>query len=270
MDTEQDAGKPGPRTPLRVVELLHELAASADNLSLSDLSRRLGIPKSSTLNLVRALQAVGYVELVDGLYRLGGEALKLAAIISTNQRRNAALHAVLQRLTATTGETSQLSILAPDAPVALCIDLVDSPQPLRYSLYIGLRRPLYCTSIGKLILAFAAPDWVARYFAQLEPVSYNENTQTDPELIQAQLPRIRQTGLSLSHEGMIIDASGMSAAVFGVDGAMTAGLTIAAPSSRMRPNEARFRESLLAAAREASTLNGYVGAYPPVLLDRKT
>ena len=67
----------GPRAISRVLKLLEVLAATPEGLSLSDLSVRLGVPKSTLLNSLRPLEKETFLYTEGTLYRLGPRAFRL-------------------------------------------------------------------------------------------------------------------------------------------------------------------------------------------------
>lgn len=251
------------RAPARVLQVIHEIALSTKGLTLSRLVALTGLPKTSLLSLLRSLEASNYVINVAGAYRLGEEAIRVGEAIAARDHFLPAARPVLQNLFKETEETVQLSVLASDEPAAESIEVIETRKPIRLSLPVGLRRPLYCSSIGKLLLAHQPDEWIDDYLAKTRLVQYTPHTITDPAALREELRTIRRTGLSVSHQSMFEDSSGMSAAVWNADGAMIGGVSVVGPTFRITRNEQRVRELVLAAAKEISLRSGYRGDYPP-------
>src|SRR5258708_8729110 len=137
----------------RVLDLLELLARAGRDMSHSDISETLEIPKSSVTQLLKNLQARGYVETTPNGrgYRLGDALLSLAE--STGQIRNLASHAeaFLSDLTRETGESSALNQLKGDQAEVVATGLC----PARLVTHMRLRHlaPLFATSDRKAILA---------------------------------------------------------------------------------------------------------------------
>ena len=101
---------------------------------------------------------LGYlVRSPDGHYRLGPAAFTLAMAALSNRELPEMARPFLEDLAATSGETALLATMAGDAPAAVYIDKVESQNTVRYMARIGERRPLYCSAIGKLLLAYLPP-----------------------------------------------------------------------------------------------------------------
>jgi IclR family transcriptional regulator, acetate operon repressor len=250
------------RAPARVLQVIYEIALSSNGLSLARLVALTGLPKTSLLSLLRSLEASNYVVNVAGAYRLGQETLNVAAAITGKQRFLPAARPTLEALFNETGETVQLSVLAADEPAAESVDVIETRKPIRLSFPVGLRRPLYCSSIGKLLLAHQPESWVDDYLAKTQLIAYTPQTITNEAVLRAELAQIRRSGLSVSHHGMFEDSSGMSAAVWNDAGHMLGGVSLVAPTYRMTRDEARFKRLVLAAGEDVSRRLGYKGPYP--------
>lgn len=251
------------RAPARVLQVIHEIALSANGLSLARLVASTGLPKTSLLSLLRSLEASNYVVNVGGAYRLGQETLNVAAAIVSKERFLPAARPALQALYDATGETVQLGVLAADEPAAESVDVIETRKPIRLSFQVGLRRPLYCSSIGKLLLAHQPAAWIDDYLARTKLVAYTPETVTNKTALRAELAEIRRTGLSVSHQGMFEDSSGLSAAVWNDAGQMIGGVSLVAPTYRMTRDEPRFRSLVLAAAEDVSRRLGHQASCPP-------
>lgn len=251
------------RAPARVLQVIYEIALSANGLNLARLVALTGLPKTSVLSLLRSLEASNYVINVGGAYRLGEETMRVAAAITSKERFLPLARQILQSLYNDTGETVQLSVLASDEPAAESIEVIETRKPIRLSFPVGLRRPLYCSSIGKLLLAHQPAAWIDDYLAKTPLVAYTPETVTDATALRAELDVIRASGLSISHQGMFEDSSGISAAIWNEAGAMIGGISVVAPTYRIMRDEPRIRALVLAAARDVSQRLGFTGVYPP-------
>lgn len=251
-----------PRSPARVLQVLFELAGDVEGLSLTRLSEKTGSPKTSLLSLLTALERTGFV-VRNGTYRLGPQAHRLGNAIVGRDPFPAGIRRELEKLGAATGETCLIGVLSADTFAARYHDRVESNQPIRFSVEIGSERPLYCTSVGKLLLAFCPRSRQLEYLKSQPLRRYTRSTETNARRILAGLAVIRASGLSVSKEEMVEGAAAVSAVILNRDGWARACVTIAAPVSRLRDNEAALSAQALATGREMSRILGYSGAYPP-------
>ncbi|MFT3804254.1 MAG: IclR family transcriptional regulator [Burkholderiaceae bacterium] len=251
------------RAPARVLQVLNEIALSAGGLTLTRLVALTGLPKTSVLSLLRSLEASNYVINVSGAYCLGKASFAVAAAIVAHERFLPSARPIMQRLYEATGETVQISVLAPDEPAAQSIDVIETPRPIRLTFPVGLRRPLYCSSAGKLLLAFQPRQWIDDYLSRTPLVPYTPHTVTDAGRLRDELARIRRDGWCVSHQGMFEDSSGLSAAIWQSRGRMIGAVSVLAPTYRVQRDEQRILRGVIDAGNRISRELGYEGAYPP-------
>lgn len=153
----------GPRSPLRVMQALEELAGSRDGLTLTRLSEKLQTPKTSLLNLLRSLEAGSYVTQVNGHYQLGANALRLGALIGTRltpeSSLSSTLHPLLAEMMEQGGETTLLGVMGDDRRHGVYVDIIESRGAIRFSSLIGTRRPLRLPAIPRRPPLLAAARW---------------------------------------------------------------------------------------------------------------
>ncbi|ABE34034.1 bacterial transcriptional regulator family protein [Paraburkholderia xenovorans LB400] len=250
------------RSPARVLQVIYELATSTNGLSLARLASLTHLPKTSLLTLLRSLEAANYVVNVSGMYQLGTETYAIAAAITAKERFLPTARPALQALFADTGETVQIGILVQDEALAETIEMIETRKPVRFSMAIGLRRPLHSSSIGKLLLAHQPVEWTRTYLKHHELEAFTPQTITSEVDLLAELERIRQNGISISHESMFEGMSGISAPIWNEAGYMLAGISVTGPTYRLRPEESRIRELAQRTGEDISRKLGYAGPYP--------
>src|SRR5258707_4247513 len=159
------------RSATRLVALFEALAKSEEGVSLAELSTTIAAPKSSLLGILRSMVALGYMEHGHGLYRLGPKSFRLAADILAIRRFPNLVRPILQDLAAKSGETVLLVVLDHLAQRVTYADIIDSANPVRYTVPTGTTRPLYVSSGGLMLLAYQEPAWIDAYIGsnRLEP-----------------------------------------------------------------------------------------------------
>jgi len=237
------------RSAMRLVALFEALAKSEEGISLAELSTTIGAPKSSLLGILRSMVALGYMEHGRGLYRLGPKAFRLAADILAIRRFPNLVRPILQELAAKTGETVFLVVLDRMAQRVTYADIIDSVNPVRYTVPTGTTRPLYVSAGGQMLLAYQEPAWVDSYIrsTRLDPLT--ERTITDPSKLRERLATIRREGFAISIGETVPGAAGLATPIFNADGSVTAGLLIGAPIDRFEQEIPDLKRLL----REATT-----------------
>ncbi len=155
--SEQEVGDSGGanRSVSRALAILDLIAAAEQPLTLSSISRGLGVPKSSALSLLRALVAAEYAEVSEhGEYTLGVHSFEVGSAYVRMTTPVRAAERQLQALTDALGVTSHFAVLDGDEVVYLA--KYDPPGlGFRLASALGARLPARLTAVGKAQLAFA-------------------------------------------------------------------------------------------------------------------
>ena len=252
----------GPRSVLRVMDILQALAIQPKGLTLAKLSSELQLPKTSVFSLLRALEGGGYVRGDDGRYMLGDQALKLGASLGHAREFPRSARPVLEWLAAETGETILLGVLSEEGHEISYVDVIESEKPLRFAVRIGNRRPLYCTAAGKALLAFLPKSFQTRYLTQTKFVKFTPDTSSKDELV-ALFPEIRRRGVIIDANGIIDGATGIASPCFDDAGRASCAVAIAGPTARMIPSRKGLEKLTLKAAEQISQILGYRSPCPP-------
>ena len=232
----------------RVVNIFEAIAASPRGLGISELARRLSIPKSSAWNLARTLLHRGYVERdATGQLVLGARLFDVGVCARADVRLRSAARPVMTEMVKRTGETAFVGILTPDFEV-LQLDKVVSPHVIRYDAELGEKRPAHCTAIGQILLADLPPEQLAEYFRGRRLQRFTPRTITQHGALIRVLERVRRIGAAVNVEERVPGAAAIGAAISGETGRAIAGIIVGGPTHRILAR----RESLIAQVKEAA------------------
>ena len=242
----------GPKAIGRVLELLLLLSRHREGLNLADVSTSMAVPKSTFLDTLRELCDLHYLVQEEGRYRLGPVAYRLAGqILATWSAPDIVRHPV-RMLAKSTRESVGFAIADWEIGQAIYVEAINSTQPVRYAMHLGIRAPLYASAAGRVLLAYAAPERVKAYLkrAKLKPLT--ASTRTTEADIMTNLEEIRRIGYCASFGEMLSDTAAISVPVFGPDDQNIGAMMLAAPLDRMRGNYDLFLQLLIDAGHEAS------------------
>jgi DNA-binding IclR family transcriptional regulator len=254
-----------PRAILRVPEVLVAVASHRSGATLAELAAQLNLPKSSLHRLLHTLVQGQYLLLNAGLFALGPESYRLASSIGQSTSPAdfpASARPVLEWLARETGETVTLSVLSDSGNESVYVDVIESEAPLRLTLRIGNRRPLYTVAAGKVMLAFRDDAQQKAYLNQADFIGFTAETSAK-EAMPALLAAARNEALVYDRNGMIDGASGIASPAFDAQGAVHCAVSVAGPTDRMDAERARFGALVLQAGERISRILGYAGDYPP-------
>lgn len=244
----------------RATEILKAFI-STDSWGPTELAQHVRLHKSVVHRLLLTLAGTGLLtrNAETGQYSLGPVIAQLQPRGGLNGALKQMARPYLQRLAAASGET--VSLCVREETQGLCIDYVDSPQSMRFTVSTGQTFPLNAGCVGKVILAFQPENFIEELIERKALKRYTPNTITDPKKLRAELLRIRKFGYAFSDSEITPGSRSVGAPVHGPDGGVFASLAISAPSFRMPDGELdRFIAMVRSEAARLSRELGYAGA----------
>lgn len=184
----------------RAAAILSTLAESGGQaLSVSELARRLGLPKSSTANLCLALESERLLARRDAGYVLGRRLVELGGAYLGTVDQVREFYAACRRQPRLKDQTARVAVLE-DLDV-LYLARYDGTQPIRLTANIGDRFPAHCTATGKVLLARLAPGALdERLRGRRRLVGLTERSITDPAVLRDVLEQVRADGYAVDDE----------------------------------------------------------------------
>lgn len=204
------------------------------DMGVTELARAAALNASTAHRIVRALVAAGYVaqNTQTERYRLGHAAFLLGRAAEHTLGFDTVMP-LLEQLAESTGES--VNLVVRDGDEGLVVLRVESQQPLRFTQPVGARIPLYCTSTGKALLAFAG-DLHAEVARLGELKRLTSTTITSPRDLLRDLEEIRDRQYSINKGERVPGVCGVAAPVPGTDGIASAALAVQGPQIRI-PDE---------------------------------
>jgi DNA-binding IclR family transcriptional regulator len=215
------------------LHLLEQFSYTEPVLGVSELSRRLGLAKSTVHRILTTLLDEGFVQkAADGRYRLGFRLYELGQLVVSSLELREVAHPTLERLRNDTGETVHLAVL--EGADVVYLERFESPSTLRLFGRLGRRMPAHSTSSGKCLLAFSPPEVIDAVVAAGLP-RLAPRTITSRAMLVRVLRQVRRDGYASSIDESEPGATSVAAPVFGVDGTVIAAVSVAGPSLRITP-----------------------------------
>ncbi len=174
------------------VSVLRLFSADRVEISVTDVSRLLGMPKSSASRLLKAMRDAGLVANVGSTprYRVGHLLFEVARLHRVNATLVGLTDQYMGAICRETGHTGYVSIL--DGSDVLVIRHHPGTHALRVVTPLGSRGPAFATSTGRALLARLSDEEVAALYKRLVPPSPNA-PQTLAELL-SRLEEVRRRG----------------------------------------------------------------------------
>lgn len=240
-------------TIVRVVRLLRCLAEAEGDVSITELSRLMGLAPSTIHRLLNLLLQEGMVARSEArsLYQPGMEFIRLGALVTRRSRIGEVARGFMQAMVDDAGEACMLTQLLPHEEKVMVTAAIASPHPLRYAIDMFQGSDLTRGATGLSILAFL-PD------ERISGIVEAEREPKERDAVLAEIARVRERGYALTRGQKIPGAVGLGAPVFNADNKVVAALCVTIPEQRFDEAQAdRLAELLLTQARGLSQTLGH-------------
>lgn len=210
----------------RAIDLLELLVSSEFGLTLSQVSQKLGIAKSSSYRLIRSLLARGYLQRsFDGhRYILGVRALQFADTVVAEAQLRTVCSPFARRLVEQSGLTVLAGVLRGLEWVAIL--KVPSIKDNYPGALVGHHFDLHCTAIGKALIAFASDEELNKVFPEKNFHRHTSKTAGSLETLKVDLAGVRTRGYAINNEELAIGGRGVAAPVLNHIGSVVASICI--------------------------------------------
>jgi DNA-binding IclR family transcriptional regulator len=258
--TARASGRQGTSAGVQATLAVLDLLAARAPLGLSELSRELGIAKSTLHRICAVLVERGWaVRDDDGRFALGIRALRLGSS-SADLPIVTGFRTVAARFLTHHDETIALAVL--NGIESLFIALEETSQPVRLVTHVGSKTPAFASASGRVVLASLPTATVAAMFAGQPLVTPTGRRLNGVAELQQLLADVRLRGYA---ENWGETAEGLYAAsvpVVNASGVTIAALTTCIPDSRMTADRREvIVEDLRAQGRELSELIDWLPSF---------
>jgi len=247
------------KSATRVIQILESVGTSKNGISHAELSAALNIPKGSLSLLLADLVAHDFLSLREEegrRYVIGPQVLALASKYLTDLHIVQLGRPIVHEVMNTTDESSALAVRKGDE--MLIVYGENCSQPLKRTVEIGYRAPLYTTAGGKAILAHQSDEEIKQYLSSVKLAPMTHTTITDREVLLKELRAIRSEKIAYAREERYEGLIAMSAPVFDLFGRVVAAIVATFPTIRFNAeSEKRLKETLIAASEKLSRQLGF-------------
>ena len=201
---------PGTTVASRLLAVVGAFDDRHRNLSLSQIARRAQIPLPTAHRLVGELVGGGALQRRDdGRYVIGRLVWEAGLLAPVQGRLRQVAEPFLHDVYAATLATVHLAVR--DGDEVLYLHRMQGRASVPIVSTVGTRLPMHCTGVGKVLLAHAPPDVGDRVLARLTRIT--PHTITRPDVLRAQLDRIRRDGVATTSEEMSLGACSLAVPV---------------------------------------------------------
>lgn len=216
----------------RGLRLLHLFSEAPRGLTAKQVASLSRLPVSTVHRFLANLVTSGFLKRDgEGTYSLGIACFSIgqAAVGQLDIRRLSLPY--LRELNQQTRETIHLTVR--HGLSAVYVEKLDSPEPLRIHSRIGAAVPLYCTAVGKVMLAYMPEDEQQRILPDLNLQRQTSNSVGSLQELKIELYRVRKNGYACDLEENERHIRCVAAPIWDHTGSVQSSLSLTAPTVRM-------------------------------------
>ena len=245
------------RSVAKAMELLQLLSDAGEAMTLSAISERAGLPKSTVFGLLTTMRDYDVItQHADGKYALGLRLFEYGCRASAFWNISSLARPYLEHLAEATGASAMLSTYENGHIVAL--DQAEGRDSLRIVTAPGARLPLHCTSQGKVFLSAMADHEAKRVLSRRTLEPYTPKTLVTWEELFRVMQAARENGYAVEDGEYRFGLCSASAPVRDSSGAVRYAVGFVGMFDSARsPDFQRDIDLTCAAAAQISTALGY-------------
>jgi IclR family pca regulon transcriptional regulator len=245
-------GDPNFMTSLaRGLIVIQAFTQQSPQMTISQLSVKTGLSRAAVRRCLYTLTKLGFAGAEDGSrYSLRPRMLTLSHTYTTSNTLSTAAQPILERMSAALRESFSVATL--DGEDIVYIARTQVNRVMAVDLHIGSRLPAYCTSMGRILLAYLPAEQLEQYLAKAVLTPHTTRTITSVEKLRLTLRNARRNGYALVDQEYEVGLRSLAVPVFASSGRVVATLNLSgnAPRLSVLEMQSRFLTHLRNAANE--------------------
>ncbi|QNI38131.1 IclR family transcriptional regulator domain-containing protein [Edaphobacter albus] len=220
-------------------------------MTISQLSVRTGLSRAAVRRCLYTLTKLGFAGAEDGSrYSLRPRMLTLSHTYTASNTLSSAAQPILERMSSALRESFSVATLDGEDIVYVARTTVN--RVMAVDLHIGSRLPAYCTSMGRILLAYLPPEQLEAYLSRVNLVPHTTRTVTSLEKLRMLLRNVRRNGYALCDQEYEVGLRSLAVPVFAPNGRAVATINLSGSAPRLSTLEmqTRFLPHLRNAANE--------------------
>ena len=247
------------RTTQRTVEILKLVSKNPEGITLDDICEQLSLPKTSAYDIITTLVEMGMANVQKGqkqTYTIGLTAYRIGINYTNNLDFLGVIEPELKAFSREVGKTVFFGVRSDHEVVYIC--KFEPENPIITTATVGTKNPMYCTSLGKAILAYTDEGTRQQVTSRITFRRKTDNTIMTLEALERELDRVKSQGYALDAREMEVHMECAGAPVFGPDNSVMGAISV---SSLYKPGEDYEALGRLVSkkAEEVSRLLGFLG-----------
>ena len=268
LPTAAPAAKPTPASALDVYQgdpnfmtslargliVIQAFTQQHPQMTISQLSVKTGLSRAAVRRCLYTLTKLGFAGAEDGQrYALRPRMLTLSHTYTTSSALSTAAQPILERMSAAYRESFSVATL--DGEDIVYIARTQVSRVMAVDLHIGSRLPAYCTSMGRVLLAYLPTEQLEHYLANVNLIPHTTRTITTIDKLRLALRNVRRLGYALVDQELEVGLRSLAVPVYAPSGRVVATINLSGNAPRMPVFEmqSQFLGPLRQAAAELSS-----------------
>jgi IclR family pca regulon transcriptional regulator len=247
-------GDPNFMTSLaRGLVVIQAFTQQSPQMTISQLSVKTGLSRAAVRRCLYTLTKLGFAGAEDGSrYSLRPRMLTLSHTYTTSNTLATAAQPILERMSAALRESFSVATL--DGEDIVYIARTQVSRVMAVDLHIGSRLPAYCTSMGRVLLAYLPTEQLEQYLAKAVLTPHTTRTITTVEKLRLALRNVRRNGYALVDQEYEVGLRSLAVPVYASSGRVVATVNLSgnAPRLSVLEMQSRYLAQLRNAANELS------------------
>lgn len=231
---DQFAGDPNFMTSLaRGLLVIQAFSPQHPQMTISQLAVKTGLSRAAVRRCLYTLTKLGFAGAEDGSrYALRPRMLTLSNTYSASSSLATAAQPILERMSATLRESFSVATLDGDDIVYVARANINRVM-VAVDLHTGSRLPAYCTSMGRVLLAYLPPEQLEQYFARAVLTPHTTRTITSADKLRIALRNVRRNGYALVDQELEVGLRSLAVPVYSPAGRVVATVNLSGHAPRM-------------------------------------
>jgi IclR family pca regulon transcriptional regulator len=246
------SGDPNFMTSLaRGLIVIQAFTQQSPQMTISQLSIRTGLSRAAVRRCLYTLTKLGFAGAEDGSrYSLRPRMLTLSQTYTASNMLSTAAQPILERMSAAHRESFSVATLDGDDIVYIARTSVT--RVMAVDLHIGSRLPAYCTSMGRVLLAYLPTEQLEQYLARFTLTLHTTRTVNTVDKLRLALRNVRRNGFALVDQELEVGLRSIAVPVYAPSGRVVATVNLSGNAPRLSTLEmqSRFLTPLRNAANE--------------------
>jgi IclR family pca regulon transcriptional regulator len=227
-------GDPNFMTSLaRGLIVIQAFTQQSPQMTISQLSVKTGLSRAAVRRCLYTLTKLGFAGAEDGQrYSLRPRMLSLSHTYTTSSTLSTSAQPILERMSSMYRESFSVATLDGEDIVYIARTQVAS-RVMAVDLHIGSRLPAYCTSMGRVLLAYLPPDQLEQYLARVDLVPHTTRTITTVDKLRLALRSVRRLGYALVDQELEVGLRSLAVPVYAPNGRVVATVNLSGNAPRL-------------------------------------